>query len=35
MLIRKLRLRKCQSEALWKFSIIEKERITTKVQNAG
>lgn len=32
MLIRKLRLRKCHSEALWKFNIIEKEGITKKVQ---
>lgn len=32
MVMRKLRLKKCHCEVLWKFNIIEKERITKKVQ---
>lgn len=32
MTIGKLRLKKCHCEALWKFNIIEKERITKQVQ---
>lgn len=32
MVVRKLRLKKCHSEALWKFNIIEEEGITKQVQ---
>lgn len=32
MVIRKMRLKKCHHEALWKFSKIEKEGVTKKVK---